>query len=77
MIKYFCNLCGDECGEKQFLIPIAATWVQAEPYDLMPVEMHLCRACRTKIYKTAATIIPKDELEVLHAYARERKMGRI
>lgn len=52
MIHYRCDLCGEQCDDKVFIIPIAATYNEHTLHDLMPVEVNLCNKCRTEIYNT-------------------------
>ena len=76
MIKYFCDLCHSECHNgKWFIIPVAATFVNGEPHDLMPLDMHLCIECRRKIYKTIEAIIPKEKIRDYNEIALDVKMG--
>ena len=76
MINYSCDLCNKECNGKVFRIPIAATWIEEEPCDLMPVEMNLCKKCRSNIYKAVEKIASKDKIKKLNALALDEKMGR-
>jgi hypothetical protein len=76
MINYSCDLCGKECGEKVFSLPIAATWVDQEPCDLMPVEMNLCKKCRIAIYKAIETRASKERMDDLSRFALDIKMNR-
>ena len=76
MIRYFCDLCGNECNNKIFSVPIAATFMESEPSDLLPIEMVLCYKCRSDIYKTIEKIIPCDKLKKLNTFALDLKIGR-
>ena len=73
MINYSCDLCGKRCGNKEFALPIAATWINGEPCDLIPIKMNLCRECRSKIYKTIETMT--EDIEGLNTLALNIKMG--
>ena len=75
LTKHFCDLCEKECNMKMFKIPIAATFVGQEPCDLMPIEMHLCNECRSKIYGTITKIASKEKIKELHGLALVEKMG--
>ena len=76
MLKYFCDLCEKECHNcKVFTLPVAATFVGREPHDLMPLDMHLCRECRSKIYKTIEAIIPEAKIKSYNAIALDVKMN--
>lgn len=76
MIKYFCGLCGDECNNKSFKIPIAATFINGEPCDLIPIEMNLCKKCRSNVYKTIEKTIPQNKLQKLNKRALDIKMEK-
>ena len=75
MINYSCDLCGKECNSKAFRIPIAATFIEQEPCDLMPIEMNLCKECRSNIYKAVEKITSKDKIKELNTLALVEKMG--
>ena len=77
MTKYFCDLCGKECKSYVFEIPFAATWIGDEPCDLVPVEVHLCKKCRTKIYRTIEQLTPKDKIRQMNTHALDIKMGKV
>ena len=74
MVHYSCDLCGKACNDKKFLIPIAATFVEQEALDLMPVEVNLCSDCRRGLYKAIEQIVPKDKLKQLNEVALNKKM---
>ena len=76
MINYTCDLCRSECNEKTFALPIAATWVDGDPFDLMPINMNLCRHCRTEIYKTIETLTTKENIHKLNRLALNTKMRK-
>lgn len=76
MINYSCDLCDKECNGKVFKIPIAATFIGQEPCDLMPIEMNLCKKCRSEIYKTVEKIASKSKIKELNTYALDTKMGK-
>ena len=76
MINYSCDLCDKECNGKVFRIPIAATFVGQEPCDLMPIEMNLCKECRSNIYRVVEKITSKDKIKKLNTLALDEKMGR-
>ena len=76
MINYTCDLCEEKCNSREFSLPIAATWIDGEPYDLMPVKMNLCRNCRSKIYKTIESMTKKYVIESYNKQALDIKMNR-
>lgn len=76
MIKYYCDLCGDECNNKLFDIPIAATFIKGKPCDLIPIEMNLCHECRSRIYKTIEKMVTDNKLKKLNKLALDIKMNR-
>jgi hypothetical protein len=75
-ISYKCDLCGEECNSKIFKLPIAATFIGQEPCDLIPVEMNLCKKCRSEIYKVLMLRAPKERIKELNQLALDVKMGR-
>lgn len=76
MVDYSCDLCGEKCNGRTFALPIASTFVGREPWDVMPVNMNLCKECKRKIYKAIETVVSKDRLESLHEAAIDVHMGR-
>lgn len=76
MINYSCDLCGSESDNKFFEIPIAATFIEGEPCDLIPIEMNLCNKCRSFIYKTIGKIVSDNKLKELNKLALDIKMDR-
>ena len=61
----------------EYSLPIAATWVEGEPCDLIRVGgFTLCKECRSKIYKVVESILPKDKIKELNKKALDIKMGR-
>lgn len=74
MIHYSCDLCDRMCNGKKFSIPIAATFVEQEAHDLMPVEVNLCSDCRRNFYKVVEKIASKDNLKKLNGAALDVKM---
>lgn len=77
MIHYSCDLCGRECNDKTFALPIAATFIGQEPCDLMPINMNLCQKCRSEIYKVIEKLkTPSEDLSKLNAMALNKKMNR-
>ena len=74
MIHYSCDLCDRMCNGKKFSIPIAATFVEQEAHDLMPVEMNLCLDCKRNLYKVVENIVPVDKLKHLNQVALDLKM---
>ena len=77
MIHYSCDLCGKECNDKTFALPIAATFIDGEPCDLMPINMNLCKKCRSEIYKVIEKKLSKDKLKKLNTLALDIKMKKI
>ena len=77
MINYSCDLCGNKSGKKIFRIPVAATFIDGEPCDLVPVEMNLCNKCKSHIYKAIAEMIPDNKLKELNKLALNIKMDKI
>lgn len=77
MINYSCDLCGKECNDKEFILPIAATWIEQEPCDLMPVKMNLCKNCRNEVYKTIETRVSSEKIKSLNKLALDIKMKRL
>lgn len=76
-VSYTCDLCGEECNSKTFRLPIAATFVNLEPHDLVPVEVNLCKKCRANIYKLTETmLVSQERKEELHRLALVKKMDR-
>lgn len=75
-ISYTCDLCGEECNNKTFKIPVAATFIGQEPCDLIPVDMNLCKKCRGEIYKVMTTRASKERIKNLNQLALDIKMGR-
>lgn len=65
-----------KCNSREFLLPIAATWINGEACDLMPVKMNLCRNCRSKIYKTIESITKKYVIKLYNKQALDIKMNR-
>ena len=76
MIRYYCDLCGNECNNKLFNIPIASTFIEKEPCDLLPIEVTLCNKCRSNIYKTIEKIVSDNKLKKLNKLALDIKMNR-
>lgn len=76
MIRNYCDLCQSECNNKNFRVPIAATFVEDSPCDLIGVEMNLCKSCRTKIYNTIKMIVSQERNRELSKLALDIKMGR-
>lgn len=76
MINYSCDLCGGKCNEKEFVLPVAATHIGLEPCDLMPINMNLCKECRSKIYKLIETIVSEDRIKKFNELALDKKMNR-
>lgn len=72
MRKYVCDLCGEESNHRDFAIPIAATFIDGEPCDLMPIHMNLCKKCGGKIYKTVAGIVDNNKLDELNRKALKK-----
>lgn len=77
MIKYYCDLCEKECNSRTFAIPIAATFLEEEPCDLLPIAMHLCSPCRRNIYKTIEKITSRSKIKELNKFALDVKMKRV
>lgn len=75
MIHYSCDLCNRPCDDKTYAIPIAATFIEQEPYECMPVEMNLCAECKRSIYKAVEQIVPKDKLKSLNGLALDKKFA--
>lgn len=77
MTRYYCDLCGNEVNKyNEYTLPIAATWVNGEPCDLIRVGgFTLCKECRCKIYKTIENIIPEEKMKMLNKKALDIKMG--
>lgn len=76
MINYSCDLCGSKSNDKLFKIPIAATFIEVEPCDFIPIEMNLCNKCRSCIYKTIGKIVSDKKLNELSKLALDTKMDR-
>lgn len=78
MVKYYCDLCDKEVNKyNEYTLPIAATWVNGEPCDLIRVGgFILCKECRSKIYKTIESILPKEKMQKLNEKALNIKMGK-
>ena len=76
MIVYTCDLCEEKCNGKEFALPIAATWINGEPCDLIPIKMNLCRNCRSKIYKTIESLTKKHIIELYNKQALDIKRSR-
>ena len=78
MIKYYCDLCDKEVKKyNEYTLPIAATWINGEPCDLIRVGgFILCKECRSKIYKTVENILPQEKMKKLNEKALNIKMGR-
>lgn len=76
MINYSCDLCGSECNDKIFTLPIAATFIGVEPCDVIPVNVNLCKQCRKNIYKTIDRIGQRDKIANLNKCAIDIKMCR-
>lgn len=76
MIKYSCDICGEKCNERTFVLPIASTYASGEPWDVMPVSMNLCKECRRKIYKAIKGLTSKERIDELHEVAIDVHMGR-
>mgnify|MGYP004611612427 CR=1 FL=1 len=79
MTKYFCDLFGEEIHNRwcNYTLPIAGTWIEKEPCDLIPMEFDVCNECKKKIYKTIEKIIPESELRKLNKKALDIRMGLI
>lgn len=77
MIHYSCDICGKECNDKIFTLPIAATFIGQEPCDLMPINMNLCRSCRSEIYKVIEKKLSKEKVKKLHDLALNIKMNKM
>lgn len=79
MIKHFCDLCGEEINSKWYhcKFPIAATWINLEPCDTVPMEFEVCNHCKNKIYKVIEKIIPESRLKELNKRARDIATGLI
>lgn len=75
-ISYTCDLCGEECSSKTFNLPVAATFVNQEPCDLVPVEINLCKKCRSDIYKLIEAKLSAERIKELRRLALDIKMGR-
>lgn len=76
MIHYSCDLCGKECNDKTFALPVAATFIGQEPCDLMPINMNLCKKCRSEIYNVIEKKLSKEKLKKLHDLALDIKMKK-
>ena len=78
MVKYYCDLCDKEVNKyNEYTLPIAATWMNGEPCDLIRVGgFILCKECRSKIYKTIESILPKEKMKKLNEKALNIKMGK-
>lgn len=76
MVKNYCDLCNEECNSKNFRVPIAATFSNGNPCDLIGVEMNLCQNCRTKIYDAIRSIVGQEKAKKLSKLAIDIKMGR-
>lgn len=75
-ISYTCDLCGEECNNNTFKIPVAATFTGKEPCDLVPVDMNLCKKCRNEIYKVMIIKASEERIKNLNQLAIDIKMGR-
>lgn len=77
MIKYYCDLCGNKIEKLYtYSLPVAATFVGAEPYDLIDMQFDLCKDCRIKLYNVIKSNISEDSLRSLNHHALDIKMGR-
>lgn len=76
MINYSCDLCGSACNNEVFALPIAATFIGVKPCDVVPVNVNLCKQCRTNIYKTIDRIGQRDKIAYLNKCAVDIKMGK-
>ena len=57
MIKRFCDLCGEEIYNRwcNYTLPIATTWIEEEPCDMLPMEFDVCNEFEKKIYRRLST----------------------
>ena len=78
MVKYYCDLCSKEVGKyNEYSLPIAATWVEGEPCDLIKIGgFTLCKECRGKIYKVVESILPKYKIKELNKKALDIMIGK-
>ena len=76
MVNYTCDLCGSVCNDKTFALPIAATFIGEEPFDLIPVNMNLCRYCIAEVYKTIETLTTKEIIKNLNKLALDIKINK-
>ena len=76
MINYTCDLCGEKCNGREFALPVAATWINGDPCDLMPVNMNLCKECRNEIYKLMESRKTTEKMKTFNRQALEVKMNR-
>ena len=76
MINYACDLCREECNSREFVLPIAATWINGDPCDLMPVKMNLCQKCKSEIYKVIKTLTTQEHIKTFNRQALDIKMNR-
>lgn len=63
MTKYFCDLCDSECDGNLFKIPVITT--KENLCNLTSIEMHLCKKCRSEIYKTIERLTNQDRIKRL------------
>ena len=77
MTRYYCDLCDKEVNKyNEYSLPIAATWINGEPCDLIRVGgFTLCKECRSKIYKTIENITSEEKMKILNRKALDIKMG--
>ena len=76
MINYTCDLCGEKCNGRVFALPVAATWINGDPCDLMPVNMNLCKECRSEIYKLMESRTTTEKMKQFNRQALDIKMNR-
>ena len=76
MVNYTCDLCGGKCNGREFTLPVAATWINSDPCDLMPVNMNLCKECRSEIYKVMESRTTTEKMKQFNRQALDIKMNR-
>ena len=76
MINYTCDLCGSECDHRTFALPMAATFVNGELCDGIPIAMNLCKECKNVIYKTIETRTTQEKLKHFNKLALNIKMRK-
>ena len=76
MINYLCDLCKSECNNQVFTLPIAATFVGPYPSDVIPMNLNLCKQCRSDIYRAVCKLAPIERIKSLNKQALDIQMNR-